>query len=224
VLKVGLEKYENTGREARKAWLGIEVQVLTRDIVEQLKLGTVRGVRITRVYTGTPAEQEGLKVGDFITAIEGEPIAVSRPEESEIFFSMVRQYPVNSEIGLSVMRDGVQRTLKVHTALSPELARETKKYRDDNFDFEARELTSLEKKEKRDILGAVVTDVDEGGWAALAHLAVGDTITEVNGKPVADVGALEALMKALAKEKAKRAVLKVNRKIHTLYVELEANW
>lgn len=81
------------------------------------------------------------------------------------------------------------------------------------------------KKEKiEDAPGLVVAAAEPGGWAAVGHLAVGDFIKAVNGKPVGDVDALETLMKDIASTQQARVVFFVRRGIHTLFVEIEPAW
>jgi S1-C subfamily serine protease len=70
----------------------------------------------------------------------------------------------------------------------------------------------------------LVDAVTEGGWAALARLAVGDVILSVDGEPVADVRDIQTRMLDIAKRKAPVAVFHVRRGIRTLFVELQPTW
>jgi len=72
--------------------------------------------------------------------------------------------------------------------------------------------------------GALVTRVDGGGWAALAHLAVGDVILAVDGARVEDAGALRAQMARIAAGRPPRVVFFVLRGVQTLFLELEPAW
>jgi S1-C subfamily serine protease len=72
--------------------------------------------------------------------------------------------------------------------------------------------------------GALALAVQPGGWAALAHLAVGDLILAVDGRAVPDVKSLEERMKSIAQEKPRHVTLFVRRGIHTVFVEMEPAW
>ena len=62
--------------EASKAWVPVNVQVLTPTLAERLGLKGKTGVRVTRVLESkTP-----LQVGDIILAIDGEPVRATRAE------------------------------------------------------------------------------------------------------------------------------------------------
>jgi S1-C subfamily serine protease len=72
--------------------------------------------------------------------------------------------------------------------------------------------------------GAMVTEVKDGGWAAIGRLNTGDIITAIDGETVTDVLSLKEKMKHVAAEKRKTIVLRVARGIHTVFLELEPNW
>ncbi|MHA1158565.1 MAG: trypsin-like peptidase domain-containing protein, partial [Alphaproteobacteria bacterium] len=60
-----------------RGWLGVEIQNITDEIAESLRLGDQRGALVTRVTAGSPA-QGLLEIGDAVTAVNGQPIADSR--------------------------------------------------------------------------------------------------------------------------------------------------
>jgi hypothetical protein len=110
---------------------------------------------------------------------------------------------------------------------SPKLEREMRKCRDDDFEFTARDMTFFDKVRENwpeEKPGALVTEVKEGGWAALGRLANGDIIVAVDDAPVTDVTSLKAKMKQVASAKRADVRLRVARGVHTLYLELEPNW
>jgi len=227
VVKVGIRKLEQSGLEVSKAWVPVATQVLTRELAEALGMPDRTGVRVTQVYPGAAAEESGLEVGDFVIELDGEPIPASYPEDYEVFPAMVRQYRIGSEAELTVLRDGEEHKVTVKLPASPRLDREMKKYRDDRFEFTVRDVAFLDRaREKWAAVteGVLVQEVDEGGWAALGQLAVGDLIQEVDGRPVTDVDSVEKIMEEIAKAKPEYVVIRVLRRIHTIYIELEPDW
>jgi serine protease Do len=227
VVKVGIQNPEDQGLEARKAWLPVAMQVLTRDLAEGLGIPGRTGMRVTQVYPNSTAEKAGLRVDDLIVGLDGQPISASQPEDVEVLPTMIRQYKIGSTAELTILRGKEESKIKVELEPSPKLPREMKKYQDDNFDFTVRDLAFLDKvreelKEERG--GALVDAVSPGGWAALGHLAVGDLIFSVDGEQTPNVAALEKIMKKIAEKKPKSVVLQVRRGIHTLYIELEPSW
>jgi len=227
VVKVGVQELEDPGLEAQKAWLPIAAQAITRDMAEQLGSPGLNGVRITQVYTNSTAEKAGLKVGDLILALDGDTISASQPGDEEILNTMVRQYKIGATATLTVMRGVDKLSLPVELVHSPKLEREMKKYRDEDFEFTVRDMTFFDKVHEEwaeERPGALVTEVKDGGWAAIGRLNTGDIITSIDSEPVTDVLSLKEKMKHVATEKRKTIVLRVERGIHTVFLELEPNW
>jgi serine protease Do len=226
VVDLGRPGLEDPGLEARKAWVPVSVQVLTRELAEQLKLPGRTGVRVTRVMGGT-VDSGGLKVGDIITALDGNPIEASQPTDAELFATLIRQYKIGSTATLTVVRDGKERDVPVKLEAAPRLPREMKKYEDPNFEFRVRDIAAADRLSARlptDQPGVLVDAVREGGWAALAHLADGDILLTIDGEPVADVAAVQQRMARIAETKPRSVVFKVRRGIRTFFVELETGW
>lgn len=229
VVKLGIQKDQEKPREVRKAWLPAAYQVLSADLAKALKLKGAGGVRITQVFPHSTAEKAGLKAGDIITHLDGERIQASQPEDIEVFAQMIREYKIGGEAELTVRRAPEYKKRKISVKLieRPKPAARVKKYKDQNFNFAVRDVTYMDRVRKRwgeGQKGALVTTVPPGGWAALAHLAVGDLILAVDGQPVGNVEALEKRMKSLAKEKPRHVTFFVRRGIHTVFVELEPAW
>jgi serine protease Do len=227
VVKVGIKELEDPGREVRKAWLPIASQVLTRDIAKQLGAPDRTGVRVTQVYPNSTAEKAGLQVGDVIVGLNGEPVPADEPQDVEVLPAMVRQLRIGSTAELTVLRDGQQVSVGVELAPSPPVAREMKRYRNDDFEFSARDITFFDRVDQRwtpDQAGALVQEVNEGGWAALGNLASGDLIVAVDGSPVTDVVSLEALMNGVAQKRADSVMLQVKRGIHHVFVQMRPVW
>jgi S1-C subfamily serine protease len=185
------------------------------------------GVRVTQVYPESTAEAAGLQVGDLLLSVDGDRIPSAHPEDYEILPAMIRQYRIGSTVELAVIRNGNEEMIPVTLERSPKLAREMRKYRDENFEFTAREVAFFDKMQEgweEKMAGVLVSEVQQGGWAAIAHLGVDDLILSIDGVPVPDVDALEKKMKALEAAQADSVVFKVLRGIYTMYLEIEPQW
>jgi serine protease Do len=227
VVKVGKKPLPEPAGEASKAWLGINSQVLTREMAEALQLKDTTGVRVTQVLPGTSAESAGLRVGDLIVGLDGKKIPAFRPEHFDVFPAMVRQYDFGVQVELTILRDGKEQKLTVALDASPKMPREMKTYRDDSFEFMVRDVADEDRVRQqlpKGEQGVLVESVSEGGWAALAHLAVGDFVLKLDREPVPNVAAFAERMKQVAAEKPESVVLYLRRGIHTIYVELQPKW
>ena len=224
VVQVGIRSMEDPSIEARKAWLPVVVQVITRELASQMGTPGLTGVRITKTYPGAPP---ALQVGDLISEMDGEKILASQPGDEEVFSSLIRQRRIGDRAELTVHRAG--RTLKVAAELvaAPKADREMPRFQDVNFEFSARDLSFFDRAREQlpdNIRGALVSEVKDGGWAALGELQVNDIIQSVAGRPIADADALAAAMSVLVKQRADRVLVVVRRGIRTLYLELEPSW
>jgi serine protease Do len=227
LVRIGLDELKDPGLEVTKAWLPIETHVISREIAKQLGQPALKGFYITRVYPGTTAEKAGLKPGDFITAVDGTKLLASDSEYEDELSSLIRQYDIGKQVELAVLRDKAELKITVELARSPRLQREMKKYRSDDFEFTARDVSFFDTVEEQwdsDQRGALVESVKPGSWAELGSLTDGDLILEVSGRPVDSVDALRRELERIAAAKEKAVVIKVLRGIHTSYLEIEPNW
>ena len=64
------------GRVTR-GWIGVGVQDMTRELSESFRLPEIRGALITEVVRGTPAEKAGIRLGDILVGVEGQPVTDS---------------------------------------------------------------------------------------------------------------------------------------------------
>ena len=227
VAKVGLRELRDPGREVTKAWLPIEAQVISRDIARYLGTPDLKGFYVTRVFAESTAAKAGLMPGDFIVAVDDTKLTASAPEHEEELGALIRQYDIGATVDLTVLRNKERLKIPVELVQSPRLRREMKKYRNDDFEFTARDVAFFDVAEQqwnRNQHGAFVEEVKPGSWAALGSLYTDDLILEVDGKPVQDVASLKGLMESVATHKEKSVVMKVRRGIHTAFLEFEPNW
>jgi serine protease Do len=227
VIRVGIQEVKDPGLEVTKAWLPVETRAISREIAQQLGRPTLKGFYITRVYSDSSAEKAGLKPGDFIVAVDGEKLSASGPEYEDELSTLIRQYDVGKTVELSVLRDNHDMKISVVLERSPRLQREMKKYRNDEFEFTARDVSFFDTAEEqwdKEQRGALIEEVKPGSWAELANLFSGDLLVDVDGMPVGDVDSLRRVMEKVAAAKKPVVVMKVMRGIHTAYLEFEPNW
>jgi S1-C subfamily serine protease len=84
-----------------RGWIGLEVQELLRGDRAH------HGVLVAGVFAGSPADQAGVKAGDFLHTLNGTRIADCRsPEDLPLFNAMVLGSTLGSQIVLAGERDG----------------------------------------------------------------------------------------------------------------------
>jgi S1-C subfamily serine protease len=224
VVEIGPATLSGAGRDALKAWVPVRVQVLTPTLAERLGLKGRTGVRVTRVIDDSCP----LRVGDIITAIDEEPVRASAPTDEEAFAADIRRYRIGATVALAVHRDGRDLVVPIVLGTSPEPIRNLPSYEDAQFEFRARDLAASDRDDPRlasaPPRGAFVDSVSQGGWAALARMAVGDVILQVDGHDIADIRDLSARMQAIADAKPVSVVFHVRRGIRTMFLEVRPSW
>lgn len=227
VVKVGLKDLKDPGLEVTKAWLPVETHVISRDIAKQLGQPALKGFYVTRVFADTTAEQAGLKAGDFIIALDGEKLTATAAEHEDELSTLVRQYDVGKTVELTILRDKAEQKISVQLERSPRLQREMKKYRNDEFEFTARDICFFDAADEQwrsDQRGALIEEVKSGSWAELGSLGTGDLIVEIGGETVGNVDELRKQMERVSTTRPAVVVLKVLRGVHTSFLEIEPAW
>ncbi len=57
-----------------RGWLGVQIQSVSQGIADSLGLKQAEGAIVGEVMDGSPAQKAGFKVGDAITAVDGQPV------------------------------------------------------------------------------------------------------------------------------------------------------
>ncbi|OFX16506.1 MAG: hypothetical protein A2Z18_00590 [Armatimonadetes bacterium RBG_16_58_9] len=227
VVKVGKKEAAKPGSQLTKAWLPVDMQVLTRELAQALGIPDATGVRVTQVHGNSDNGASRLQVGDLILKLDGETIPAEQIGDEEVLPSLVRQYDIGAEVKLGIIRDGQPMDVTVKLRPSPKPKRDYPKYEDDNFEFTVRDI-AFDDMAAGDVeegqTGAYVDGVSEGSWAALAKMRSGDVITEVNGAKVSGMAELKQAMTRIGEAKPDVVVFKVIRGIHTMYLEVEPAW
>ncbi len=227
VVEIGKQPEREKPALARKAWLPIVSQVLTRDLAKKLGLKNKGGVRITQLYPDRTAEAAGLLSGDILLALDGTEIEAFEPEDSGVLHHMVRQYKVGAEVELDVIRDGKPIKIKVKLDEPATPTQNLDSYKNDYFEIKVREISLDDRLFKRidsDINGVLVDKVERASWAALGNLRANDVLISIDGRPTPDVDTVEEILDMARMQEKKRLIFFVSRGINTLYLELEPGW
>ena len=189
--------------------LGLETQEITPRIAQVLGLKNTNGVVVTRVSTGSAAENADVEVGDVITAIDGKPL-----RSAQDLRNAEGLLPVGSTVKLTVQRNGTSRD--VTAKLVPEKLATV-----DGASLDAR-LVGVTFSElpqnlrSQGVAGVTVQSVRPGSRAAQAGLSAGDVVLGVGNARIPNLGTL----KRLAGVKPRQLVLVVSDEDGVRYVDV----
>jgi serine protease Do len=227
VVKVGPpSESDRVGRPLRP-WLGVQTQVLTREIADALGVAGKQGVRVTHVVPESPAARAALAVGDLLLKLDGRVIPANSPTDTEVFDNLVRQYAVGAEIAFDGLRGGEPLAAKATLVAAPAATGDLDTFKDETFELTVRELPLAERLAEQlpvDAPGVRVTTVQPNGWAALAGIGPGDIIVSIEGQVVRTVADAEQLLTGFRETKPKQVVFFVRRGVGTGFAEVEPRW
>jgi Do/DeqQ family serine protease len=208
------------GGKVRRGKLGVSIQPITSDLAASMGIKELRGVLISGVSPGGPADHAGIKTGDIITAIDGQP--TNDPNELR---NRIASSAPGTQVTLTLQRNGKEMQVKATLdELTPQEA-QTKQGGPDQGDGEGgalglsvQPLTPDDAAQlglSRGTKGLVVQSIDPTGPAAESGIQSGDVIVEANRQPVSSVNDLRG---ALGKSGSRPALLLINRGGQTHFV------
>ena len=174
-----VQQLKDNGAVAR-GWLGVEIQPVTPDLADSLGVKKAAGALVARRRPPIrPRRAPGVKIGDVITAVNGDAVADPRDLARRI-----AALGPQKTAELAISRNGAEQTISVKLGAMPmdkEASAEAPAKADESTPF-ARLGLSLERARGGE--GVMVADVDPDGVAADHGLQAGDVILEAGGKPV----------------------------------------
>ena len=198
-----LPQLRENGRVVR-GYLGVSIANLSRGEAEAFGLADTDGALVQQVVEGRAAEKAGVRHGDVIVSVGGEPIKRTRE-----LIDMVSAMPPGTKVELGVVRNNKKITLNaiLEERDSGTSEEETETEEADEGDvFERVGMTVIELSPAvrqnfridEEIEGVVVTRVRPLSPASEEGLAPGLVITEANGEPITSPAELRAVVKDVA--------------------------
>ncbi|MCA9671508.1 MAG: Do family serine endopeptidase [Myxococcales bacterium] len=198
-----------------RGWLGVAIQELTKDMAQALKLPTHRGVLVTAVQPGSPAEKAGLERADVIVKLDGQAVKSVSHLRNEIAIKGDK-----AKVKLTLLRKGKSKDIEATLGVLPGSAPTPVAKPSALGGLTVEKLAAQTRRQlglPGGATGVIVTKVDPGSPAAAAGIRAGDLIGEVNRKAIASPSDFSREFAA-----AKRKVLMlVFRQGSALYVLLE---
>jgi len=202
-----------TGK-AQHGRLGVTVQDLNQPLAESFGLKRPDGALVSNVAPNSAAAAAGLKSGDVITEVNGEPVI-----RSGSLSSMIGMSAPGERVKLKIWRDRSERTIeaKLGGAGTDEktVADAGSGATQGSLGLSLRPLTRDEQRQAKVEGGLVVEDVE--GAAERAGIVAGDVLLAINGKPVQS---LEQVKSVLA-GKPKSVALLVQREGEKIFVPVK---
>ncbi|MGV1804376.1 Do family serine endopeptidase [Agrobacterium vitis] len=209
----------------QRGWLGVQIQPVTKDIAESLGLADAKGALVAEPQTGSPGEKAGIKQGDVITAVNGDPVKDPRDLAKRI-----AAFPPNTKVDISIWRNGKPTAVKVDLGTLP-AEKETASGDEDqgapeqNAPATEQALANLGVTVQRadDGKGLTITNVDPDSDAADKGLKTGQKITSVNNQQVSSAADVKKILDQAKKDGRTKALFQVETDNGSRFIALPIN-
>jgi serine protease Do len=211
--------------QLRRQEVGMSVQTITHAMAASLALPREFGVIVSDVWPGGPAEAAGMKIGDILVSIDGQP-ADNVPTVNYTF--RLRDTP--DPVKIVVLRDNAERTLTVKAV---EEKSDLDAIADKNADPQANLVPELgilgleldaniaaQAKGLRDLWGIIVL-ARAAGAGSEVPLQPRDVIRSLNTQPTVSLRGLREALKAL--KPGAPVTLQIQRDGRLMYVSFTLN-
>jgi len=203
-----------------RGWLGVQIQPVTTEIADSMGLKSDKGALVAEPQANSPAMKAGIKSGDVITKVNGEPV-----NDARTLARRISTLSPGASVKLTLVRGGKEEVVTLTLGEMP-------KERQANAGTQDRELNGADVPKLGLSLapgnqvagssgeGVVVTQVDPDGPAAERGFKTGDVILDVGG---ATVSTPNDVKKALADAKGagkKTVLMRVKSEGGTRFVAL----
>jgi len=202
-----VEKLLDSGGNVPRGFLGVYLKDLNADMAKALGREDRRGVLVTDVGPGTPAEKAGFQPQDLILGYQGSPVKSMAKLRLDISNS-----DPGEKVSFELLRNGKTEKRDVElgdlTAMAQRLGGATPKpAKAEPKKPEFKELVEGVKIQDMDknlaktlgiddkVIGVIVEAVDKNSKAAAAGLRAGQVITQINQKSVSNAAEAMKIMK-----------------------------
>jgi Do/DeqQ family serine protease len=168
----------------RRPWLGAKLQAVTPEIAEGLGLKRPAGALVASVSAKSPAARAGLKTGDLIVSIDGQPV-----DDPNAFDYRFATKGLGGQAQLAVVRAGRESRLAVALETAPETPRNELVIRS-RSPFQGARVANLSPALAEELRldsaaeGVAVLDVADGSMAQNLGFQHGDVVLAVNNEAI----------------------------------------
>ncbi len=217
IVKQVITQLKENGHVTR-GFLGVNIQDVTSDIADSVGLPTARGALVTETTEGAPAAAAGVKSGDIVVEVDGEPV-----DNALALSRMIGAKAPGTSVKVVIWRDGSKQDLTVTLDTLNE-----QKLAENQQTPTPPEVVPGPVESSVGIMvvpndngpGIVIRDVNQDSIAASKGLAPGDVIIETDGKTINTADDFEAALAAVRDSGRTTALIKTSRNGNIRFVGL----
>jgi Do/DeqQ family serine protease len=183
------------GSAVKRPWLGARLQAVTPEIAESLGLKRPAGALVAGISSGGPAAKAGLKTGDLIVAVDGQPV-----DDPNAFDYRFGTKSLGGSAKVDLMRGGKEQSANISLVSAPDTPREEIVIQS-RSPFTGAKVGNLSPALADELRldpgaeGVAILDVANGSPAQRLGFRRGDVVVMVNDKPIEKTRDLDAATK-----------------------------
>ena len=170
--------------EVTRGWLGVGIQDISEELAEYYGIKEGKGVLVTEIFPGDPADEVGIKPKDIVLSVNGKKVKNTRE-----LSMLIAAVSVGDTVKVKVLRNDVEKTFNVKIAKRKDrriVGHTPSRSNKHELGIRVLELTS-EIARRFNIVeksGVIVVNVDAESQGKEAGVMVGDIIKEINRTPI----------------------------------------
>jgi serine protease Do len=198
--------------ETKRGWLGVRIQIVTKEIAEAEKLDKPRGALIVSVAENSPSDKGGILAGDIILEFDGKLI-----NEMKELPLIVAQTEVGKTVNVKIWRNKRELIKKIKLGrletsedFNLKKAEAPKTKRIEKLKIEVRALTNEDinyRNLPEDISGVVITKIDQN--SPINYLRVNNIIVEADKKKIKTIGDLKNIINSAVRSSKKTIMIAI---------------
>ena len=214
--------------ETKRGWLGVRIQIVTKEIANLEKLDKPRGALVASVADGSPSDKAGILAGDIIIEFDGE--LINQMKELPL---IVAQTEVGKTVTVKLWRNKKEISKKITLGrletsedFKTKKAEKPKTSEIEDLKITVRSLTKEDIQSRNlpsNTTGAVITKIEKD--SPINYLDVNNIIVEAQKKKIKTIGDLKNILK-IAKRSSEKSILIAiyNNQNQRRYIGVELNW
>ena len=214
--------------ETKRGWLGVRIQIVTKEIADLEKLDKPRGALVASVADGSPSDKAGILAGDIIIEFDGELI-----DQMKELPLIVAQTEVGKTVTVKLWRNKKEISKKITLGrletsedFKTQKAEKPKTSEIEDLKITVRSLTKEDIQSRNlpsNTTGAVITKIEKD--SPINYLDVNNIIVEAQKKKIKTIGDLKNILK-IAKRSSEKSILIAiyNNQNQRRYIGVELNW
>ena len=213
--------------ETKRGWLGVRIQIVTKEIAEAEELDKPRGALIVSVADGSPSDKGGIIAGDIILEFDGKLI-----NEMKELPLIVAQTEVGKTVNVKVWRNKREVIKKITLGrletsedFNLKKAELPKAKIIEKLKIEVRSLNTDDinkRKLPKDLTGVVITKIEQD--SPINYLSINNIIVEADKKKIKTIGDLKNIINSAIRSSKKTIMIAIyNNQNQRRYIGVNLN-